>query len=111
MKKIIQILLFSSLIISCQEPIRIELDTKLENVKIQPKEALALANDEIEKNYHLNKDNLNSNNPNLDLKIHITKKGEWYYFKKTNYPAMSNSFYLEKAVMVNSNTGEIKLSK
>ncbi|MBN1252244.1 MAG: hypothetical protein JXR51_00365 [Bacteroidales bacterium] len=71
------------------------------DVDIQPIEALKIAEPYIEKHatYNWNKDK--------PLKTHIIKYRKWYYFKRTNYPAKAIRYYMQPAVRVNVNNGEI----
>ncbi len=87
----------------CKEPIFVNITDKVHGVKIQPNEALEIAKPYLEQHGTYNW------NQEKKLETYITLKGKWYYIMKTNYPAKSIYFYLQPAVKVQTNTGEVKL--
>ena len=86
-----------------KSPVYIDKSQKLENVKIQPEQALELAepyiNEHATYNYREDK----------ELKIHIVKHRKWYYIRQTNYPAKTTRYYMNNAIKINSKTGKIIL--
>lgn len=108
MKFLLKILFYSPILLlySCgSTPKFVKESDKLENVQIQPKEALEKAKPFLEKHgtYHWNKDK--------PLRTTIVKKGKWYYIKRTNYPAKSLNYYTHKAVKIHSKSGKVELVK
>jgi len=100
MKKII--LLSFLFFTSCAEVIYLTPDDKVDNVKIQPVEALKIAEPFIEdKATYIWKDS-------TSLKTHIVMKGKYYYVRRTDYPAKTIWYYLNHSVRINSKNGKIK---
>lgn len=85
-----------------EEPVYVWANEKIENVKIQPKDALEIAKPLIEE-----KGAVVVFREDKNLKFHIVLYKGWYYVMKTNYPAKTNRFYLQPAVMVNAQSGEV----
>ena len=90
--------------------IYIELDQIIPDVKIQPSEALKIAEPHLAEHatYHWKKDR--------PLQTHIVRGStnyfsDWYYIKKTNYPAKTTRYYMFDAVKVHPQTGEVQYSK
>ena len=100
------LLLFTLLfvLVGCfKSPIYINKSQELENVEIQPEQAIKLAEPYIDEHatYSYREDK--------ELKIHIVKLRKWYYIRQTNYPAKTTRYYMNDAIKVNSKTGEIVL--
>ncbi|MEM7182519.1 MAG: hypothetical protein AAF518_16520 [Spirochaetota bacterium] len=88
----------------CQEPQYIHHNHKVENVKIQPEEALQLAEPHLDQatyKWH----------PERPLKTHIVKHGKYYYIMRTNYPAKTIRYYMQPAIKIHCNTGKISFVK
>ena len=90
---------------SCAEPKYIALTDTIENVSIQPKEALAIAEPYLEEHATYNW------NPEKELKTHIVKYKKWYYIMRTNYPAKTLRYYMQPAVKVNCTDGSVSFAK
>lgn len=88
-----------------EEPKYIQIKNhKIENVKIQPKQALELAKpflNRATRTYYKDK----------PLEIHIVLYKNHYYISMANYPAKSAYYYLKPAVKVHVNTGKISFVK
>lgn len=80
-------------------------ETKLEKVRIQPKEAIEIAQPYIDE--HATYEFKGSQK----MRTHIVKHKKWYYIKKTNYPAKTYRYYMHKCVKVNSKNGKVKIVK
>ncbi len=104
----LQIIGFISIFISlfsCGKVVYLNSSKKIENVNIQPAEALQIAQPFLEKNatYLWRDEN--------KMEVHIVKKGKFYYVMQTDYPAKTYNFYLQPAIRINSNSGKIKFIK
>jgi len=78
---------------------------EIKKVKIQPKEALKLAEP------YLDEHATYSYRDDKNMKTHIVKLRKWYYVRKTNYPAKTTRYYMNNAIKINSKTGEVILPK
>lgn len=77
----------------------------LENVFIQPNEALTIAKPYL-------KDHATDLwSPDKALETYIILKGRYYYVSKSNYPAKTLNYYLQPAVKVNTKSGHIQFVK
>lgn len=96
-------LVFSTNLLSQKtiEPKMVSSDEKLEDVRIQPAEALEIAVPYLEEHA------TDRWNPDKPLQTHIVLKGDHYYISKTNYPAKSIYYYLQPAVKVSTKSGEV----
>ena len=91
------------MLFSCAEITYIQPDQKIEGAKIQPAEALKIAEKYIDEHAtYLWKDK-------NKLKTHIVKKRKYYYIMRTDYPAKSIRYYMQPAIRINSKTGEVKI--
>ena len=86
-----------------KSPVYINKSQKIENVEIQPEQALELAEPYIDKHatYSYREDK--------KLKIHIVKLRNWYYIRQTNYPVKTTRYYMNNAIKINSKNGKIVL--
>ena len=88
------------------DPISLKPDQVLSGVKIQPAEAIRLAE------VHLNKRKVKNFN-NLPVKLYIFRRkgwfSDWYYVNRSAYPAKTLRSYIRSAVKVHPQTGEIEL--
>jgi hypothetical protein len=76
-------------------------DSTIQGVRIQPAEALEMAQSHLEKHgttVWKNADN---------LKTHLVRKGRFYYVKKSDYPAKTANWYLFSSIKINCRTGEL----
>jgi len=105
MKKIFPLTVFS-FIVGCfyAEPKYLNANDVVD-AKIQPQKALELASPYIDEHATYNW------NPKKPLVTHIVKYRKWYYVKRTNYPAKTFRYYLQPAVRVHAQTGEISFVK
>ena len=82
------------------------------NAKIQPDEAIKLAEPYLDKIFE--KKSKNRNWPSIkesQTVIHIILKGNYYYITKENYPAKDIYFYMRSAVKIHKKSGEIIIEK
>ncbi|MBN2890528.1 MAG: hypothetical protein JXL97_01550 [Bacteroidales bacterium] len=94
-------LLFSSCFFF-QEVTYLTPDDNIKKAKIQPQEALNIAQPFIEEHAtYLWKDK-------SQLKTHIVMCGKYYYIMQTDYPAKTTRYYMQPAVRINSKNGEYK---
>ena len=104
----LQIIGFISILVSlfsCSKVEYLNSSKKIENVNIQPAEALQIAQPFLEKNAtYLWRDK-------NKMEVHIVKKGKFYYVMQTDYPAKTYNFYLQPAVKINSKTGKVKFTE
>lgn len=106
--RLILVLLFNVIyyiLNGCKEPKLLQESDTLENAKIQPAEALAIASPFLEEKATYN---WRGNSP---LKTYITLYGKHYYIMSTNYPAKTIYFFLRPAVKVNIMTGRYSFIK
>ncbi len=76
-------------------------ESVLENVKIQPRQALEIA----EK--HLAKHGTVVWKDEARLKTHIVKKRKYYYVKRSDFPAKASNWYLHSCVKIDSQNGKV----
>ena len=102
MKKL-QFLLILSVLFACSAngPQFLTEDTVLEGVKIQPRQALTIAEE------HLSKHGTVIWKDENRLQTHIVKKGKYYYVKKSDFPAKASNWYLHSCIQIDSQTGEV----
>ena len=88
----------------------IQPDMTFSDVKIQPRQALKIAEPHLEQHgtYTWNKDR--------PLKTHIVRGSsmflsDWYYIKRTNYPSKTARYYMHGAVKVHPQTGKVEYNK
>ena len=90
----------------------IQPDMTFSDVKVQPQEALQIAEPHLEEHgtyeWQSAKDR--------PLQTHIVRassffSSDWYYIKRTNYPSKSTRYYMHGAVKVHPQTGEVEFSK
>ena len=91
--------------------IAVQPDQTFTDVKIQPSEALKIAAPHLE-SHGTYKWRGRDDRP---LKVHIVRGSksyfsDWYYIKKTNYPAKTTRYYMHGAVKVHPQTGEVEYS-
>lgn len=86
------------------EPEYIDPTSTIGNVKIQPAEALELAKPYLEEHAT---DKWNDS----PLETHIVKYKNSYYVMQTNYPAKTFKYYMQPAVKIDVQTGEIKFTE
>ena len=84
-------------------------DQTFSDVKIQPSEALKIATP------HLAKYGTYNWQEGPPLKTHIVRGStnffsDWYYVKRTNYPAKASRYYMHGAVKVHPQTGDVEYS-
>lgn len=82
----------------------INLEKTIVGVNIQPRHALKIAEPFIEE--HATK-----RTRGRDLQLHITLCDHWYYVMKTDFPAKTIRYYLQPAVKVHTQTGDVSFSK
>ncbi len=84
-----------------QEPELMQITDVIENVVVQPAEALKIAAPYLEEHatYHWD--------PQQPLKTYIVKYRKWYYVMRTNYPAKTLRFYMQPAVRINTTDGKV----
>lgn len=81
---------------------------RVPQAKVQPQEAVEFANDYLDKTFELRvKNSPLERKEGVEPIIIVTLEGDYYYIIKETYPAMSIYFYLEHAVKVHKNTGEV----
>jgi hypothetical protein len=87
------------------EPVLVDPDATLDDVEIQPSEALALAQPYIEQygTYRWKEDG--------ELRRYIVRQKDWYFISETDYPAKTLRFYMGHAVKVHAQTGEVRFSQ
>ena len=88
-----------------EEPVYLDPSATLEGVGVQPAEAIALAEPHLEERATVV---FNDDEP---LKTHIVSYEGWYYVMRTNYPAKTFRYYLQLAVKVHMETGEVAFSE
>ena len=78
--------------------------------KIEPDEAYSRSKIYLEKIFKL-RQKIRSKKCDFDRKKidYIVLKGDWYFIVRDTYPAKNLSFYLDYAVKINKNTGELIL--
>lgn len=79
----------------------------LPDVTIQPKEAISIATPYLAE--HATVLHGTHQPAHKPLKTSIVKKYHWYYVQQSNYPAKSIQSYLQPAVKVHVQTGEVSL--
>lgn len=96
-----KLFLFISLFGFSQKVQYLKHDAQIENVRIQPNEAIKIAEPYLEGHatYWWNKEK--------PLETHVCLKGKYYYVMRTNYPAKTFNYYLQPAVKIHVNTGEV----
>lgn len=99
-------------LVGCSEPIDVGSSysgyQNVEGAKIQPNTAIELAKEYLNKSFELRKANIDvSRNNDKEPAIFVTLKDDYYYIVKENYPAKSIYFYLDYAVKVHKDTGEV----
>lgn len=104
MNSLFSILMFTILLFGSEPKLINETDS-FPGVHIQPNIALEKATPYLEEHGTYNWDK------EKELRTYILLKEEWYYIMQTNYPAKSLNFYLKPAVMVHTNSGQIKFSE
>jgi hypothetical protein len=81
---------------------------ELRPAKISTDDAIRLAQPYLDRTFELRSENrpedMQSDRPPRDI---VTPKGRWYYVVRDNYPAVKENFYLDHAVKVHMDTGEI----
>ncbi len=78
------------------------------DAKIQPEEAVKLVDIYVDKTFDLRiKDSDLKRKEGIKPIIFVTLKDDFYYIVQENYPAKSVYFYLDHAVRIHKNTGEI----
>ena len=87
------------------DPILLKPSSILEDVQVQPGEALELTNPHLKEHgtYQWGEDG--------DLQLYIVRQKDWYYISQTDYPAKTLRYYMQPAVKVHVQTGEIEFSK
>ncbi len=87
------------------DPILIDPADTLEDVTIQPAEALKLAEPYMKAHgtYVWKEDTA--------LRRTILRQKDWYFINDTNYPAKTIRYYMQPAVKVHVHTGEVEFSK
>ncbi len=73
----------------------------LEDVTIQPKEALEIATP------HLSEHGTFLWQDEKNLKTHIIRKGKYYFIKRSDFPAKSANWYLNTCIRIDSKSGEM----
>lgn len=76
-------------------------ETRLDNVNIQPAEALELAHK------HIGEHGTVVWKEQAQLRTHIVIKGKYYYIKQSDFPAKTANWYLTTCVRIDSKTGEV----
>ena len=106
-KQMIKTSIFSTIITmllsGCfKEAAYLSIDSKINSLKIQPKEALKIAEKILdERGTYIWNDS-------TKLKTHIVKKGKYYYIKRSDFPAKTANWYTTApAIKVNGKTGEL----
>ena len=113
MNKLLKIICFFSLIaLTGCEPVSVGSSysgyKNVQGAKIQPSEAVELAKSYLDKTFELRKSNRESpRREDREPHIFITLKDGYYFIVKESYPAKSVYFYLDHAVKVHKDTGEI----
>jgi hypothetical protein len=78
--------IFALMIFGCAKTEMLTENSKVEGLKMQPKEALALAAPYIDEHaVYLWRDS-------SKLRTHIVRKGKFYYIIKTDYPAKTMNY-------------------
>lgn len=87
------------------EPVSLKVGVRLNDVKIQPEQAIKLASPHLAKHgtYHWRKDR--------PMRIHIVRQkgwfSDWYFIRRHNYPAKTLRYNMNKAVKVHTQTGQV----
>jgi len=87
------------------EPKYIDPSSTLEEVSIQPRKAIEIAEPYLEEHATVI---FKDDEP---LKTHIVSYKNWYYIMRTNYPTKTFRYYMQPAVKVNMSTGAVEFSK
>lgn len=78
------------------------------NVKVQPAEAVKLAEQYLDKTFELRKASTDlERSSDKKPTIQVTLDGNYYYIVKESYPAKSIYFYMKHAVKVHKNSGKL----
>ncbi|MFH0926534.1 MAG: hypothetical protein V1872_13050 [bacterium] len=78
------------------------------NVKIQPAEAVKLAEQYLDKTFELRKASSDlQRSPDKAPIIVVILGGNYYYIVKESFPAISRYFYMKHAVKVHKNSGKV----
>jgi hypothetical protein len=116
--KIILTIVFSVLgLFSCEKTIYIgsSQSTKMKNPRgnnISPEKALELSKPYLQKSWdlgcakHNNREHWCVKRANRAT-VHIVQKGDYYFLRKTSYPYKATTAYLNHAVKVHVNSGEV----
>lgn len=109
--KILIIIIFASILAGCEPQ---SMGSSLSGYKnnpgatIQPQKAVELASPYLDKTFELRQRNSDlTRKKDVEPIIHVTLKDDEYYIVKENYPGKSVYFYLEHAVKVNINSGNV----
>lgn len=83
------------------DPVLVKSTDNIEGVKIQPSKALEMAKPHIATHatYEWKKDK--------PMQTTIVKHRKYYYIMQTNYPAKSLRYYMQPAVRIHVNSGEM----
>lgn len=88
------------------EPVLIQPDDQLSDVKIQPSQALELAQSHLAEH-----GTYRWRNKDRPLKTYIVRQKTWfsdgYYIRRHNYPAKTYRYHMNRAVKVHTQTGEV----
>ncbi len=76
----------------------------LEGVTIQPARALELAEPYLAEHATIVYRDAQA------MKTHLLRLKKWYYVQRTDYPAKTFRYYMQPAVMVHVDTGEIRFA-
>lgn len=80
----------------------------LPDCKISPATAAQVAAPHLQQSFDLRQSNRSADmNSDKALRDVVTRKGDWYYVVRENYPAIMTDFYLAHAVRVHTQTGEV----
>ena len=93
------------LLFSCAKVKYVRHDETIENMKMQPSEALQIAEPYLKEHATYVWRDENS------LRTHIIRKGKYYYVMRTDYPAKTTSYYMQPAVKINSKNGKFIFTK
>ncbi len=85
---------------------RVGFDT-VEGVAIQPADAVEIARPFLDESYRLRIESSSLPRDTEKVSIWVSLRGSYYFIVKESYPAKELSFYLDNAVRVHKQTGEI----
>ncbi|MBL7544797.1 MAG: hypothetical protein JNL11_13350 [Bdellovibrionaceae bacterium] len=80
-----------------------------QNVHVDAQTAVQLAQPFLENSYALRRKMRGEiqQNPNREPVIRLLLKGAWYFVSLDDYPSMTNYYYLQHAVRVHTDTGQV----